>query len=189
MTRFLFLILVVACTAPAAVAQNDYNTYDIYAGFSHNRVDVGGGGLTSDREGLNGFEVAAKGNVSRYIGIKGDYAFHRKSFSETIAGTTFTVDANLHTLVGGVEIKDNNKEKKVKPFAHFMAGFARASFDANIAGLSDSETGFAGIAGGGIDIRLNGRADFRIIQVDYNPTRLFDETQHNFRIGVGIVFR
>jgi hypothetical protein len=50
-----------------------------------------------------------------------------------------------------------------------------------------TETGFAGAFGGGLDIRASDRVDVRVIQFDYNPTRLFDSTQHNFRIGVGIV--
>ncbi len=190
MTKVLFLILLFGCFAPAVLAQDDYHKYDIYAGYSHNRVDVGDtGGLTSEREGFNGFEVAVKGSVGRYVGLKGDYAFHRKSFSETFEGMTFDIDATLHNLLGGVEIKDNSKETRVKPFAHFLAGFAHAKLDANFAGVSESDTGFAAVIGGGIDIRLGKRADLRIIQFDYNPSRLFDETQHNYRIGVGIVFR
>jgi len=194
MAKVLFLILFFAFSVPAVLAQDDYNKYDIYAGFSHNRVDIGDtGGLTSEREGFNGFEAAVKGNVSRYVGLKGDYSFHRKTFSENIEGTTFEVDANLHNILGGVEFKDNSKEKRVKPFAHFLAGIVHAKLDVNFAGVSESDTAFAMAIGGGIDIRLGKRADFRIIQVDYNPTRLSDETQHktqhDFRIGIGIVFR
>ena len=54
--------------------------------------------------------------------------------------------------------------------------------------FTETETGFAGAFGGGLDIRAGDRIDVRVIQFDYNPTRLFDSTQHNFRIGVGIVF-
>lgn len=50
-----------------------------------------------------------------------------------------------------------------------------------------SDTGLAAALGGGLDIRLNKRLDLRAIQVDYNPTRLFGSTQHNIRIGIGIV--
>ena len=53
--------------------------------------------------------------------------------------------------------------------------------------FTDSETGFAAAIGGGIDYRISDRLDVRAVQFDYNPTRLFDGTQHNFRIGVGIV--
>ncbi len=75
--------------------------------------------------------------------------------------------------------------------------------------LEDFEdSGFAAAIGGGLDIHLSKRVDVRAIQVDYNPMR-FDftdfgavgipgtptplgepkRTLHNFRIGIGIVFR
>jgi hypothetical protein len=179
MRKLLFSVIIMACAASFSFAQSDdYNKVDIYAGFSHARVDFGG-----DFEGFNGVEGAVTGNISRYVGLKGDYAFHFKSFD---APAPFNVDAKTHTLVGGVQFKDNSKETKVKPFAHLMAGFTAARVSGFV---SDSETGFAGVIGGGVDIRINRRVDFRAIQFDYNPTRLGGETQHNFRVGIGLVFR
>src|SRR5918993_491241 len=202
--RKLFLAtLLVACFAPAAFAQSadDYNKYDIYAGYSHNRVDVGiddgdtdPDDIFDEREGFHGFEAAVKGNVSRYVGLKGAYTYHRRSFDFSDGIDDFDVDATAHTFLGGVEFKDNSKETKVKPFAHILAGVTNARFDVDVADtdiddFEDSETGFAGAFGGGFDIRINDRVDFRAIQYDYAPTRLGGEVQHNFRIGVGVVFR
>lgn len=177
--RKLFLaIIVVACASSFSFAQStDYNKVDAYVGFSHARVDFGG-----DYEGFNGVEGAVTGNFSRYLGVKGDYAFHFKSFDSA----PFDVDAKTHTLVGGLQLKDNSTETKVKPFGHLMAGIQHARVSGFV---TDSETGFAGVIGGGVDIRLSPRVDFRAIQFDYNPTRLGGETQHNFRVGIGIVFR
>jgi len=167
----LFIFLCASVTyAQNTPSSDEYNKAEFYAGFSHNRVDLDG-----DREGANGFELSATGNLSRYFGLKADYAFHRKSF-----GGGF--DFNANTFVGGVQIKDNSKETKVKPFVHAMVGGARLS------GLGESSSGFAGVFGGGIDIRAGKRVDIRIIQFDYNPTRIEGFTQHNFRIGAGIVF-
>jgi Outer membrane protein beta-barrel domain len=181
MRKLFFATILIACATSFSFAQSgdDYNKYDVYAGFSHNRVDFGGG----DREGFNGVEGAVKGNISRYVGLKGDYAFHFKSFD---AGLT-SIDAKTHTLVGGLELKDNSKETKVKPFAHLMAGFQHARVTSSI--VNESETGFAGVIGGGLDFRISPRVDFRAIQLDYNPTHLGGDTQHNFRVGVGIVIR
>lgn len=179
MRKLFFATILIACATSFSFAQSsdDYNKVDVYAGFSHGRVDFGG-----DYEGFNGVEGAVTGNISRYVGLKGDYAFHFKSFDAGV----FNVDAKTHTLVGGLQLKDNSKETKVKPFGHLMAGIAHA----RVSGLvSDSETGFAGVVGGGVDIRLSPRVDIRAIQLDYNPTRLGGEFQHNFRVGVGVVFR
>ena len=197
MRKLFFAALVIACAAPLASAQKaggDYNKYDFYAGYSHNRVDVGfddpDQNFLQNREGFNGFEVAATGNLSRYFGLKGDYTFHRKTFDDTFDTTAVSVRNDLHTLVGGVEIKDNATETKIKPFAHALAGFAHASASVNgITGLDSSETGFAAVLGGGLDFRVSPRVDFRAIQVDYNPTHFGGDTQHNFRVGVGILFR
>ena len=178
MRKLLFSTIIMACAASFSFAQsNDYNKVDVYAGFSHARVDFGG-----DFEGFNGVEGAVTGNISRYVGLKGDYAFHYKKFD----AAPFEVNAKTHTLVGGLQFKDNSKETKVKPFAHLMAGVTAARVSGFV---SDSETGFAGIVGGGVDIKISPRVDFRAIQFDYNPTRLGGETQHNFRVGIGIVFR
>lgn len=179
MRKLLFSMFIMACAASFSFAQSDdYNKVDVYVGFSHARVDFGG-----DSEGFNGVEGAVTGNFSRYIGVKGDYAFHYKKFD---APAPFEVNAKTHTLVGGLQFKDNSKETKVKPFAHLMAGFTAARVSGFV---SDSETGFAGVIGAGVDIKISPRVDFRAIQLDYNPTRLGGETQHNFRVGIGVVFR
>lgn len=197
MRQLFFAALVIACAAPLASAQTrggDYNRYDFYVGYSHDRVDVGfddpDQNFLQNREGFNGFEAAATGNLSRYFGLKGDYAFHRKTFDDTFGTTAVSVKNDLHTLVGGVEVKDNAPETKIKPFAHALAGFthARVSVD-GITGLDDSRTGFAAVLGGGLDFRVSPRVDIRAIQFDYNPTRLGGTTQNNFRFGVGVVFR
>ncbi|MCA1634538.1 MAG: outer membrane beta-barrel protein [Acidobacteria bacterium] len=201
MRKIFMMAILIACAAPFTFAQTtaDYNKVDVFVGFSHNRVDTGISDedediddIIDEREGYNGVNASVTGNVSRYVGLKGDYSFHRKSFNDsTLPG--IDVKSDLHNLVGGVQLKDNAKETKVKPFAHFMAGIAHARF--NVSGepagsdFDDSETGFAGIIGGGLDFRINDRVDFRAVQFDYNPTRLDGETQHNFRIGIGIVFR
>lgn len=193
MRKLLFSVIILACAASFSFAQGtDYNKVDIYAGFSHARVDFGAG----DYEGFNGVEGAVTGNISRYVGLKGDYAFHRKNFD---FAPNVDIEARTHTLVGGVQFKDNSTETKLKPFAHFMAGFTHAKAEVDPVAcitllgqpcpFTQSDSGFAGVIGGGVDIKLSPRVDFRPIQFDYNPTRLGGETQHNFRVGIGVVFR
>jgi|SRR5215204_830669 len=198
MRKLFMAALLIAATAPFTFAQtgDDYNKYDVGVLYSHNRVDTGIDDPTqnfiSEREGLHGVEGFVKGNISRYVGLKGSYSFNRKSFDITggVPTTTFEVDADLHQLLGGVEFKDNAKETKVKPFAHVMAGVAhaKAKFD-GFPAFNESNTGFAGVIGGGVDFRINDRVDFRAVQFDYNPNHGDGETTHNFRIGIGLIFR
>jgi len=202
--------IILACASIAA-AQSDYKKFEFFGGYSHNRVDTGLGDeepaladIINEREGFNGFEVSATGNLSRYLGIKGDFSGHFKNKNFQIPGlpgSNLDIDSRLFNFLGGVQIKDNSTEGTFKPFAHALAGVAHArnSVDFNdvvcvaivpspCSPFTQSETGFAAAFGGGLDIRASDRISIRAIQVDYNPTRLFDSTQHNFRIGVGIVF-
>ena len=197
MRKLFMAALFIACTSSFAFAQDDYNKYDVGVLYSHNRVDIGvedpSQNFVNEREGFHGVEAFVKGNVSRYVGLKGAYSFHRKSFDINggTAATTFDVDANLHQLLGGVEFKDNARETGVKPFAHILAGVAHARADVNNPTLSfeESETGFGAAIGGGIDFRINDRVDFRAVQFDYNPNRANGQTSHNFRVGIGFIFR
>jgi len=202
--------IILAC-ASIAPAQSDYNKVRFFGGFSHNRVDTGLADedpafddIIDEREGFNGFEVSATGNLSRYFGIKGDFSGHFKNKTSPIPGlpgSSVEIDSRLFNFLGGVQIKDNSTEGTFKPFAHALAGVAHARNSVNFndvvcvaivpspcSPFTESETGFAAAFGGGLDIRASDRISIRAIQVDYNPTRLFDSTQHNFRIGVGIVF-
>jgi Outer membrane protein beta-barrel domain len=195
MRKLFMAALLIAATAPFTFAQTDYNKVDVGVLFSHNRVDTGfddpSQNFISDREGFNGVEGFVKGNISRYVGLKGSYSFHRKSFDISDGVLSVDVDADIHQFLGGVEFKDNAKETKVKPFAHVMAGAAHTRAEANstLVSFEESETGFAGVIGGGIDFKLSDRVDLRAIQFDYNPARVGGDTSHNFRIGIGLIFR
>ena len=204
-------MLVIACASIAAAQSSDYKKFEVFAGYSHNRVDTGLGDddpalndILDEREGFHGFNVSATGNVSRYLGFKFDFSGHFKSRTVpfgTIANAV-DVESRIYNFLGGVQVKDNSTDVTFKPFAHALVGggHVRARVDISDEGciaifpspcptdFTQSETGFAGAFGGGIDIRASDRIDIRVIQVDYNPMRISGQTLHNFRIGVGVVF-
>src|SRR5574341_2676748 len=99
MRKLLVSMIVIACAAAYGFAQggDEYNKVEVYGGFSHARVEFDG-----DREGFNGFEAAVTGNLTRYFGLKGDYSFHRKTFTEG----GFSVKGTTHTFVGGVRSEE-----------------------------------------------------------------------------------
>jgi opacity protein-like surface antigen len=212
MRRLLLLAVLIVGSASMAFAQTaDYNKVEFFGGFSHNRVDTGIddsepelSDIINEREGFNGFNTSITGNISRYVGLKGDLSGHFKKKTVPVGGTTASldIDSSVFNFLGGVQIKDNAKDAGTfKPFAHALIGAARVRNKVNFsnnfcaaispspcpANFTDSETGLSAAIGGGLDIRANERIDIRAIQFDYNPTRVFDSTQHNFRIGVGIV--
>ena len=164
------------------------------------------------REGFNGFNASVTANLSRYVGLKFDFSGNYRSDRlrvnlvfpcqpaplclPAIVPADVRARASLYDFLGGVQFKDNSAETRLKPYAHLLVGAARTRVKVDVplvcfegcARLNESDTGFAGAFGGGLDIRVGQRIDVRVIQLDYNPTRLFDNTQHNFRVGAGIVF-
>lgn len=212
---FLALCLIIISSI-FVFAQSDIKKAEFYVGYSNNQVETGNGvsnaGTASDfgkRISYNGFEAAAVGNVHRFFGIKGDFsaAYRSKDFSSPIitnngaTTTTYTGRSknSLYNFLGGVQVKDNSSETKVKPFAHVLlgVGYGRSSYTCSTSSAGGScssfnnalsRTGFAGAFGGGLDVRLNKRIGLRVIQVDYNPVRLDGQTLNNVRFGGGITF-
>jgi opacity protein-like surface antigen len=210
MRKLLLLAILIVATASMAFAQSDdYNKVEFSAGYSHARVDTGVedpdleddvADFLADRRGFNGFDVSIAGNLTRYFGLKGNISGHFKSDSFTDGVDTVNTRERMWNFLGGVQIKDNSKEKTVKPFGHVLAGIARqdvrfsspsfaTTFDIN-------DTNVAMKFGAGIDIRVHPRVDLRVIEFNYNPIFrgdiTFDDevfsgrTQHNFTIGFGI---
>lgn len=210
MSKFLFLAILIVSSASMAFAQgDDYHKVEVYGGYSHNRVDTGIddsepelSDIINEREGFHGFNTSASFNVKRFVGLKADFSYHTKSKNIPVGGTaaSLDIDSSVFNFLGGVQLKDNSKETTFKPFAHAMVGLAHGKNEINfsdnfcaaifpspcINDFTDTDTGWAGAFGGGLDIRAGKRIDIRVIQLDYNPTGLFGSTQHNFRIGAGI---
>lgn len=208
MRKLVFLAVLVVASASTAAAQSDYHKVEVYGGYSRNRVDTGIGDADPDlsdiideREGFHGFNASVTGNVSRYFGLKFDVSGHFKKKTFPIGTTSFELDSDLFQFMGGAQLKDNSTEARFKPFAHALFGVAHASNEGRFGPggciavfpspcsdtFEENDTGWAAAFGGGVDIRAGKRIDIRVVQIDYNPTRLFDSTQHNFRIGAGIV--
>jgi opacity protein-like surface antigen len=171
----------------------------------------------SQRRNAHGFDTSITYNFTRYLGIKGDVTGHFKTsrFADqfTDMGVTRT-DTNVirersFNFLIGLQVKDNSREARFKPFAQALAGFARQTahdVQTSTGGfnftLDDKVTSFAMKFGGGLDLRLSPRVDLRVIEVDYNPIftrdravpgnadfalRVAGKRADNLTIGVGIV--
>ena len=244
----LSLFILSSASVGLAQGSDDYNKWEAYAGYSLGRFEsnINKASFTSSngtqtftdlcsaatgqeigpnsqkffctRRTFNGFDGSVTYNVSRYIGIKGDFTAHFKSQSfvdKFTPGVTQTLSNNEHryNFLGGVQIKNNRRTARFKPFAHALAGLARYSnrqeqtldlFPQFNFTIEDHETSFAMKLGGGLDIRAGKKVDIRIFEFDYNPVFAGDrqpksiagpftnisfsgKTAHNFTIGVGIV--
>lgn len=171
------------------------------------------------RRNFNGVEGSVTYNVSKYVGIQGDVSGHFESesfvdvFNPPGATQTLANEERLWQFLGGIQIKNNNRDARLKPFAHALIGFARYTnrqsqtidiFPAFNFTIEDRETSAALKLGGGLDVRISTRVDIRIVQIDYNPVfagdrraqrvsgpfdpvQLNGQTANNLTIGFGIV--
>jgi opacity protein-like surface antigen len=212
MKKFILALALTIISSICAVAQSDdyQKKPEFYAGYSYGQADAsfGNRSVYKDRTPLDGFNAAAVFPVSRYVGIKGDVSGAYKNVTLTlptlsltgipISTTVYTAKNSIYNVLGGVQVKDYASTKRLKPFAHALAG---AGFRKNeltpgggcittiICPGSSSDTGLAMAFGGGLDVRVNKRVDIRAFQVDYNPIRFNGKFDNNFRLGIGIVFK
>ena len=109
---------------------DEYNKVEFFGGYSLNRVDFGSdtNDAISDDFGksrnFHGFETSITGNVSKYVGLKFDVSGHYKDFNFNVPGVANQpeVKASLYNVLGGIQIKNNTKDRKVQPFVHLLAG-------------------------------------------------------------------
>lgn len=215
MNKLILAFCLTIISSVCAFAQTtDYKKSEFFVGYSNGQVDTGANSengfeeFFDDRVSFHGFNASGVYNVNRYVGIKGDvsgtYKNQQFNFAVPTTGTqtgtvSFKTKNSLYNFLGGVQIKDNASTGRVKPFAYALAGAGHGRTKVSNVSCptgvdcsdltSDSETGLAGAFGGGLDIRINDKIDFRAVKVDYNPIRFDSGTQHNVRIGVGIVFK
>ncbi|MEP6944872.1 MAG: hypothetical protein ABJA02_03070 [Acidobacteriota bacterium] len=214
MNKFILAIMLIVGSSLFASAQTkgDYNKGEFYVGYSNGQIDTGidsGNSINSflrDRVNFNGAEIAGVYNVGRFVGLKADVSgvYNRTQFSSNVApGQTITFNTNnsLYNVLGGVQLKDNSNDTRFKPFMHLLAGVGvgrttvkdvscTTSTVFNCTDIADNhDTGFAGVVGGGLDIKLSDRFDLRAFQVDYNPVRTNSHTDNNLRFGIGLVIK
>jgi opacity protein-like surface antigen len=170
------------------------------------------------RRTFNGFDASITYNMTKYIGIKADVTGHFKSdefvdvFTPPGVTQTISTKERLYNFLGGIQVKNNSKRARFKPFAHALFGAARLTsrqeqtldlFPQFNFTAEDRETSFAMKLGGGLDVRVGRRVDVRLFELDYNPMFAGDRsyetiagpftftstgrTAHNFTFGVGIV--
>ena len=88
---------------------------------------------------------------------------------------------NLHLFTFGPRL--NYRSDRINAFTHFLAGGARLKVG------STSDTGFAMVLGGGVDVQVNQRIAIRVFQTDYVLERIGGVRSNDFRFSAGVNFR
>jgi outer membrane immunogenic protein len=103
-------------------------------------------------------------------------------------------DLTLSTFTAGGRYSLDLKRTHFRLFGQVLAGAGHASgslVEGTNPGASNAGAAFAGIAGGGVDMRLGHRISLRLVEADYLATT-FDngsnDHQNNLRLGAGVMF-
>jgi hypothetical protein len=118
----------------------------------------------------SGWNASLTGNFPHVLGITADFS---GAYKESVDFHTFTVGPVLTARL-----------PVVQPFVHALFG------GATLSGFGESNTGFAMILGGGMDIGFRKGIGIRHFQVDWISTRFNGNTSNsNGRGSAGIVLK
>ncbi len=158
MKRALLVVCVLAI--PAVVAAQETSKADIFGGYSYLRVNPSG-------VNANGWEAALTGNFTEHFGITAD-----------LSGN-YARGGHVYTYAFGPQIATHID--KLRPFGHVLFGGNSIGNDRT------SDTSYAFLFGGGLDLKLTTPFSIRLGQADYVRTHHFDQGQNDFRFSIGVV--
>lgn len=180
-TRKAALILVLALAAaglaPAARAQS--------SGEPAPKVEIFGGyawmepGTTVATVKLN--------SMSKGFGISPTFYYNEHWGFTVDGGGNFGDNATVATIMGGPQFKWRGE--RVSPFVHFLVGWHQLWPH-----FENSTTGIGLAVGGGLDLHLSRRVDFRLIEADYifghhNNSLVPRSDSSGARLRSGFVFK
>jgi hypothetical protein len=173
MRKFVGYALLLGLFSLVTFAQEVQNApkAEFFGGYQYSRLD---GGLNA-----NGFDTTLTGNLNRWFGVAADFggAYNTKN------GVSF----NQYTYTFGPVISWR-RNPTVTPFAHFLAGGSHSSVA--FSGLSGSDSGFAMMFGGGLDVKATQHIAVRAVQFDWLSLHSGGVSDNNnMRIATGLLFR
>jgi opacity protein-like surface antigen len=197
MKKPLFLASLLALCLPlAASAQEAAPKVEIFGGYSYLRYNTraqffAGSPPVIKGNNAHGFNTSLAGNISKHVGIVGEFSRLTSSESIPIPIPNFpniTVNSSEFNYLFGPRIVLHRG--KTEPFVHALLGGARRNVTA-VGSISAPTTVnvFAFALGGGLDVKVNDNFAVRVAQVDYLGDKVGGETGNNFRYSVGIVIR
>jgi hypothetical protein len=175
--------------------------HEIFGGYSRMSTDFAVPG--PDRAGLNGWDASIAHGMSSWFSVKADFSGHYGSSNMQIplpitvcppdCLPPIHVTTNTHEFLFGPQV--TYRTHMVRVFAHALIGAEHVTESAKLplplpippVHASASETGFATAIGGGVDLGA-GPLALRF-QPDVLITHVFNRTQYEPRIGVGLVMR
>lgn len=217
MKRFSLAVAFVAILSAFVSAQkaaNDYDKGEVFVGYSsHVYVDDPCPCVSVTERG---FDTSGVYNFHRYWGVKADASVTAsgtvsQSFvpgfgNPTNAPVSYKQRIYVSTFTAGVQLKNNSKGGRFKPFAHALFGVGR--LQSKVTDISCTtpnnctyvppnvvHNGFAVILGVGLDINVSKRIAVRAAQLDLSgitgspSPSYFSGGSNDFRFAAGVVFK
>jgi hypothetical protein len=191
MRKLLKVLLFALCVASPGFAQTKAKgQWQLFGGYSYMRANVREYfkpspslyAVRNQGANLNGWDVSITENVKTWFGGTLDVSGH---YGSPQIGA-ITTNQQLYTFLYGPHFF--HQGKKWRPFAHILAGVTHISSEVPSPGPSISNTSFAALPGGGLDMRLFSRGSIRWFQVEYFHADLIGSSQSHLRASAGLVF-
>lgn len=158
----LTLLLVVSCSFSLTAAAQKV---EIFGGYQFTHLEPA--------YNANGWNASLTGNFKHILGITGDFS---GAYKDRVNAYTYTIGPVLTARL-----------PVVQPFVHALFGGITLTNNGSNGG---SNSGFALLLGGGLDIGLRKGIGIRIVQADWLSTHLSDNTfNRNLRVSAGIVVK
>lgn len=200
MKKLSFLtLMVVFCLPLAALAQEREDPrVEIFGGYSllhlnFGNINANANPTDNSSINLNGFDASITGNLTRHVGVVGEFGRYSTSQSISIPNLIdLNGSATLYTFLFGPRVVLHRG--RLEPFAQGLFGAIRGSADATVAAgttttADQSGFAFAYALGGGVDLKVHRAIAIRLGQLDYLGVPTGSQTLNNFRYSAGIVFR
>lgn len=185
MKKLALVVCLLTLLAVPAFAQEEVPRYEIFAGYSYLRGDVG------ERHGdlTGGAIVSGAYNFNKWFSGVAEWSTHHDTFRGT------NVDSNLFLFGPRATFF---RHKRFSAYGQGLFGLHNTQVGFPGVGAGNDDTGFAFAGGVGGDIQLTRNWSVRAIQVDYLtqdlnlPTRsggVANQFTDNIRLSSGIVYR
>jgi hypothetical protein len=160
-------------------AQENAPKYEVGMGFSFMRSHIPG---SSDLSNLNGIQFDTTYNLNRWLGLTGEFTGHKRCLAGCYWDGSVARD-KAFTFAAGPRLS-MPRDRRVVPWVHLLGGVSNISYSDDF-GVDEASTGYAVVAGGGLDVPINSII-IRPIQVDLIRHKVDAEVRNDLRIGVGI---
>jgi hypothetical protein len=183
----LFILALIFCVP--AMAQ-DVPKYEIGGGVAYRSFDQ----FSGTRINMGGWAAYGDYHIWRFINVAGEIAgtYNRNSSSGSVNKTNSSTD--IYSFLVGPQLYPFGHAHKITAFAHVLFGGGYYTNHVNQVGFTPFSISYFGpvwMGGGGLDWKFREHWSIRLIQADYEQTRLLSgaPAQTNYRASIGLVYR